>query len=184
MAKYTGKIYFESSDKARLADKRLRIVVDNNPLEPCYYADLVFEKAEDETMIPANALFTWKFDCNHEHEPIWFFTTVERCEKMVSKDPSYWTQEKLQWFADEEKKLYQDWWDGKVFGYVSETWNDAERKWDCIDALYGMYGVDDLMENIGDYLTNNDMLVCFNDTDHEELKYEFDNTEKCHNEFS
>ena len=183
MAKYAGKIYFESSDKARLADRRLRIVVDVNPLEPCDNEDLVFEKAEDETMIPTNALFTWKFDCNHEHEPIWFFTTAERCKEMVSKDPSYWTKEKLQHFAEIEKRLYQDWYDGKVFGFVSEVWNSATRKWDCTAAVYGMYGVDELMENIGDYLTNNDMLVCFNDAGHEELKYEFDNAEMFRNEF-
>ena len=63
---------------------RARIVKETYPNEPCVNEDLVFEKGEDEFLIPANALHKWKFVCNNEHEPIWFFTTAERCKKMVS----------------------------------------------------------------------------------------------------
>ena len=51
------RIYLKDSDKVRLADTRIRIVRESDPLEPCDNEDLVFEKAEDESYIPKNALF-------------------------------------------------------------------------------------------------------------------------------
>lgn len=174
------KIYLKDSDKARLANRRLRIVRETNPREPCDNEDLVFEKAEDESLIPANALLKWKFDCNHEHKPIWFFTTAERCKEMVSEDPSYWTKKKLEEFARIERRLYQDWWDGYVYGVIVEGWNTPQRKWVHINSCYGAYGSDSLIELLKDYIEE-DMVVCL---DSEDMKYEFDNTEKRVNEFN
>lgn len=174
------KIYLKDSDKVRLADCRVRIVKENNPLEPCDNEDLVFEKAEDESLIPANALHKWKFDCNNEHEPIWFFTTAERCKKMVSEDPSYWTLPKLIEFEKTEKKLYQDWWDGNVYGYIVEKWDDKQRKWIQVSSLWGMYGAEELMMNLAEETDGVSIPICI---DTEDMKYDFDNTEKKVNEF-
>ena len=44
----------KESDKVRLADYRARIVKESDPREPCDHEDLVFEKAEDESLIPAS----------------------------------------------------------------------------------------------------------------------------------
>ena len=175
------KIYLKDSDKVRLADCRVRIVKENNPLEPCDNEDLVFEKAEDESLIPANALHKWKFDCNNEHEPIWFFTTVERCVKLVSDNPFYWTFPKLIEFEKSERKLYQNWWDGHVYGYVIEKWVEKQRKWIHISSLWGMYGADSLMTCLFEDTDGFSIPICIDD---EEMKYEFENTEKKVNEFS
>lgn len=174
------RIYLKDSDKVRLADYRARIVREMNPREPCDNEDLVFRKVEDEHLIPANALYKWKFDCNFEHEPIWFFTTAERCKKMVSEDPSYWTLPKLEKLAEIEKRLYQDWWDGHVYGYIIEKWDEKRREWMTTSSLWGMYGAKDLFENLATETDGVNIPVCI---DNEDLKYDFDNTEKRVNEF-
>ena len=129
----------------------------------------------------------WKFDCNHEHEPIWFFTTAKRCKEMVSKDPSDWTKEKLIEFEKIERRLYQDWWEGHVYGIVVEKWDEKQRKWMTISSLWEMYGEKDVYDNLGneidllyDEVGRVNIPVCIDD---EEMKYEFDNVEKHPNEF-
>jgi len=174
------KIYLKDSDKARLAVVRIRIVREYNPLEPCDNEDLVFKKVEDEHLIPANALMKWKFDFNNEREPIWFYTTAERCKQMVSDDPSWWTQEKLAWFAEEEKKRYQDWWDGNVYGYIIEKWDAAKREWMQISSIWGMYGAKSLFDNLVSKTDGVRIPICI---DSKEMKYDFDNVEKKVNEF-
>lgn len=178
MSKFNSKIYLKDSDKARLANKRVRIVQEMDTREPCDNEDLVFEKAEDESLIPANALFKWSIEMTDG--PQWFFTTAERCKKMVSPDPSYWTFEKLQEFARIEKKLYENWRDGHVYGYIVEHWNDAKRKWETDKSLWGMYGAQDVIDNIADELDGYDILVC---VDEKWMKFEFDNVEHKPNEF-
>ena len=187
MSEFKPKIYLKDSDKARLADVRARIVRESNPREPCDNEDLVFRKVEDEHLIPANAIYKWKFDCNHEHEPIWFYTTAERCREMVSKDPFRWTLSKLKEFAEIERRLYQDWWDGYVYGIVVEKWDEKQRKWTNIGSRWGMYGAKDVYDNLGDEIDLHydevggaSIPVCVDD---EEMKYEFDNVEKKTNEF-
>lgn len=187
MSEFKPKIYLKYSDKVRLADYRARIVRVSDPCEPCNNEDLVFAKAEDESLIPKNALHKWKFDCGYEHEPIWFFTTAERCKKMVSDDPSYWTKEKLIEFEKIERRLYQDWWDGHVYGYIIEKWDEKRREWMQISSRWGMYGTKDLYDNLGntidllyDEVGRVNIPIC---VDEEEMKYEFDNVEKNINEF-
>lgn len=175
------KIYLKDSDKVRLADYRARIVKENNPLEPCDNEDLVFEKAEDESLIPANALHKWKFDPNNWREPIWFFTTAERCKEMVSEDPSYWTLPKLIEFEKTEKKLYYDWQNGHVYGYIVEKWDEKRREWMQTSSLWGMYGAEELMMNLVEETDGVSIPICIDD---EEMKYEFENTEKKVNEFN
>lgn len=174
------RIYLKDSDKVRLADYRARIVRETDPREPCDNEDLVFEKAEDESLIPKNALYKWKFDCNHEHEPIWFFTTAECCKKMVSVDPSYWTLPKLKKLAEIEKRLYQDWYDGHVYGYIIEKWDEKRREWMTTSSLWGMYGAKDLFDNLATETDGVNIPICI---DKEEMKYDFDNVEKKVNEF-
>ena len=175
------KIYLKGSDKVRLADYRARIVKETNPREPCYNEDLVFEKVEDESLIPANALHKWKFNPNNGYAPFWFFTTAERCKEMVSEDPSYWTLPKLIEFEKIEKRLYQDWWDGHVYGYIVEKWDEKRREWMQTSSLWGMYGTEELMLNLAEETDGVSIPICLDD---EDMKYDFDNTEKKVNEFN
>lgn len=172
------RIYLKDSDKVRLADYRARIVRKTNSREPCDNEDLVFEKAEDESLIPANALFKWNIEMIDG--PQWFFTTAERCKKMVSPDPSYWTFEKLQEFARIEKKLYENWRDGLVYGYIVEKWDVKRREWMTTSSLWGMYGADELLMHLAEETDGVGIPVC---VDEEEMKYEFDNVESKVNEF-
>lgn len=167
-------IYLKDSDKARLADCRVRIVRDSNPTEPCDNEDLVFEKAEDEDHIPKNALYKWKFH-PYGREPIWFFTTAKRCKKMVSKDPSCWTLPKLKKFAEIEHRLYEDWYNGRVYGYITEKWDEKQRWWTAVSSLYGLYGAKDLFDNLAAAKIDGVSIpVC---VDEEAMKYEFRNVE-------
>jgi hypothetical protein len=100
---------------------------------------------------------------------------------MVSKDPSYWTKEKLIEFEKIERKLYQDWYDGHVYGYIIEKWDEKRREWITTSSLWGMYGSEALLENLASETDGVNIPVCI---DSEEMKYEFDNTEKKVNEFS
>ena len=174
------RIYLKASDKVRMADYRARIVRETNPREPCDNEDLVFEKAEDESLIPTNALYKWKFQ-PYGHECIWFFTTAERCKEMVSEDPSYWTLPKLKEFAKAEHRLYQDWYDGHVYGYIIEKWDEKRREWMTTSSLWGMYGADELLLHLAEETDGVNIPVCI---DAEDMKYDFDNTEKRVNEFS
>ena len=175
------KIYLKDSDKVRLADYRARIVRETNPREPCDNEDLVFEKADGE--VPAEAIYTWYF----APMGVTFYTTPERCKKMVSEDPSYWTQKKLEEFAKIEGSLYRNWYDGHVYGIIIEKWDEKRREWTCIDSIWGIYGAKDVYAILGDEIDLHydevggaSIPVC---VDEEEMKYEFDNVEKKVNEF-
>ena len=175
------KIYLKDSDKVRLADYRARIVRESNPHEPCDNEDLVFEKADGE--VPAEAIYTWYF----APMGVTFYTTPERCKKMISEDPSYWTQKKLEEFAKIEGRLYRDWHDGHVYGIIIEKWDSKRREWNTISSLWGIYGEKDVYDNLGDEIDLHydevdgaSIPVCI---DEEEMKYEFDNVEKKINEF-
>ena len=172
------RIYLKDSDKVRLADYRARIVRETSPREPCDNEDLVFEKAEDESLIPSSSLFKWNIEM--ADGPQWFFTTAERCKEMVAEDPSYWTFEKLQEFARIEKKLYENWRDGHVYGYIIEKWDEKRREWMTTSSLWGMYGADELLLHLAEETDGVNIPVCI---DSEDMKYDFDNTEKRVNEF-
>jgi hypothetical protein len=172
-----SRIYLKDSDRARLADYRARIVKEIDPREPCDNEDLVFKKITYKSLIPNNAIFTWYFAPLN----VWFYTTAERCKEMVSEDTSYWTEEKLKEFAKIEGKLYREWWDGHVYGYIIEKWDEKRREWITTSSLWGMYGAEELFENLASETDGVNIPICINE---EDMKYEFDNCEKTINEFS
>lgn len=142
------KVFKLGSDDARLADRRVRIVREEQPDEPTEQFDLVFEKAEDEASIPKDAIYKWKFDCSFEHEPIWLFATEERCRKMVSPNPDDWTREKLAGFEKDERKLWQSWWDGDVFGWIREKWDPKKREFVHEASCGGYYGAGEILRAV------------------------------------
>ena len=100
---------------------------------------------------------------------------------MVSEDASYWTEEKLKKFAEIEGRLYRNWWDGHVYGYIIEKWDEKRREWMTTSSRWGMYGSEELLENLASETDGVNILIC---VDKEDMKYEFDNCEKAINEFS
>lgn len=181
------RIYLKDSDKVRLADCRARIIRESNPRRPDEHEDLVFVSDKKETFVPENVLMSYGVmfpDGTHET----FFTTPKRCREMVSDDPSYWTKEKLEHFADIEKKLWKHYLANEVYGYIIEKWNEKQREWIAISSTWGMYGAKDVYDNLGndidlfyDEVGGVSIPVCI---DEEDMKYEFDNCEKTINEFS
>lgn len=173
-----ARIYLKDSDKVRLADIRARIVREINPREPCDNEDLVFVKAYSQDDIPEDAIYIWNMWNGNDR--VYFYTTAERCKEMICIAPSCWTPEKLKHFADVEKKLYEDWLNGMVYGYVIEKWDEKRREWHVDESLWGMYGTNELLENLSEKTDGVSIPICLDD---EEMKYEFDNTEKNVNEF-
>jgi hypothetical protein len=175
-----SRIYFKDSDRVRLADYRARIVRESNPRRPDEHEDLVFVSDKKETYVPENVLMSYGVmfpDGTHET----FFTTAERCREMVSDDPSYWTKEKLEYFANVEKKLWKQYLANEVYGYVIEKWDENRREWVTTTSLWGMYGPEALLENLASETDGVNIPICINE---EDMKYEFDNCEKTINEFS
>ena len=172
---YAGKIYLKESDAARLANRRIRIVKDDGAREPCENEDLVFAKADCLEDVPNDALKAWQFAPLN----VWFYTTAERCKKMVAEDSSYWTPEKLDKFAEQEKKLYEDWFNGNVYGIIVEMWNARMRRFACVESVWGIYGEEELRATIPNY-DKPGTIICI---DSEEMKYDFDNVEMRVNEF-
>ena len=164
----TIKIFLEDSDKARLADNRVRIVRESNPREPRYNEDLVFAVATSKKSIPEDSLYTWQFDFDGKHDPLYFYATALRCRKMIADDPSYWTHEKLVWFAEQEKKLYKDWWEGKVYGLIFEEWSAEQRQFvpsTTYISTWGIYGEDALVDVLNDYddVKRGKFIICVSD---------------------
>lgn len=158
------KIYKTDSENARLANKRLRIVYDRSAERPDKMMDLVFTFTRDEEEVPNDAIYTWDWYDNSDGTTYHFYTTEDRCREMVVEDSSYWSEEKLEKFEEEERSLFEDWASGKVFGYVIEHWDEAQRKFVLEDSLWGMYGVDDLLDNIEDEIEGEDIVVCLDKT--------------------
>jgi len=168
-------IYLEQSDKARLANRRIRLVRDEGRREPQYDMDLVFVHDFKTNEIPDDAIYSWTF-YSPQNDPIHFYTTAERCKEMVSPDPSYWTKEKLAAIAKIEEKLYTHWDRGEVYGYIVEEWDETQRKWKFIDRSWGMYGEKALFDNLP--YKDGDIVCCA-----ENLKYNFENVEMKVNSF-
>lgn len=177
------RIYLKDSDKVRLANYRARIVRDTCPRRPDEYEDLVFVSDKKEKFIPEKVLMSWGLVPTQET----FFTTAERCKQMISPDPSYWTQEKLEFFKNAEMQIWRDWLASRVYGIIIEKWDEKRREWTCIDSTWGIYGKKDVYDNLGDEIDLHydevggaSIPVC---VDEEDMKYEFDNVEKKVNEF-
>lgn len=173
------KFFLESSTTARLADNRVRIVRESNPREPQFNEDLVFAVATSKKSIPEDSLYTWQFDFDGKRDPLYFYATALRCRKMIADDPSYWTHEKLVWFAEQEKKLYKDWWEGNVYGIVFEEWNPKQRKFETSKKLisnWGIYGEDALVDVLNDYndVKSGKFIICVGD----DVKGDFVNSTK------
>lgn len=172
------KIYLKDSDKARLADQRVRIVRESNPRSPEDNEDLVFVKVNNESDIPKNALHSWKLENNGD--TAFFWTDEDRCKRMVSGNPANYTEEKLKYFEEVERRLWTDWLHGNVYGYIVEKWDAAQRKWMQTSSLWGMYGAKDLFDNLATETDDINIPVCI---DNEDLKYDFKNVEMKPNQF-
>lgn len=67
-----------------------------------------------------------------------------------------------------------------MYGYIVEKWDNKRREWMQTSSCWGMYGAEELMLNLAEETDGVSIPICL---DTEDMKYEFENTEKKVNEF-
>lgn len=161
-----------SSEAARMADRRVRIVREDMPARPSAAMDLVFQEAESESSVPGDALYRWKLDGGPRGKPVWFFTTEDRCRRFGATPSGGWDQAALSDMAESEKKVWADWLDGNVFGWVAEAWDPARREFVAEDSCWGYYGLDEIYQVVEEEIVDfepepepgeKDLVVCADD---------------------
>ena len=140
------KLISENDREARLANKRVLIVKDGVCRAPDVSMDLIFHRGHGEV---------WGFKLRetygYEEE---VFTADRKKVDEESKACGHKTEvEKHEWLdgiKKAEAKMWQAWMDGEMYGVITQVWNAAERRWDCTDATYELFGWDDVVETLKD----------------------------------
>ena len=157
----------ENSREARLADFRLYIGREESWCPPSDNMDLVFTMA-DELDNPIH-----KFNVTaqiYKGDTITLGTTQEKLDKEFKG----LEVDKAEWLAKikaAEKKLWQDAVNGDVFWMAVQKWNADERKFECVDSLCMLYGIDDVKANVAEMQHINlvtaivDTTCCFDELD-------------------
>lgn len=136
----------ENSREARLADKRLLVMRDCLCKAPDDCMDLVFHNGNGD-------VFGFKLRENYGYETEVFTADRAKVEEK-SKACGHKTEaEKLAWLEETkeaEKKLWQAWMDGEVYGVIVQEWNDSERYWNIVDEHFDLFGWSKLVECLKD----------------------------------
>lgn len=140
------KFVSEKSREARLADKRLLIMKDGVCRAPDVSMDLIFHRGHGE-------VWGFKLRETYGYESEVFTADRAKVEKESkacghkNKDEMYkW----LDGIKEAEKKLWQAWMDGDMYGIVVQEWNAAERNWKVIDSIFEIFGWSDVVECLKD----------------------------------
>lgn len=140
------KLVSEYSREARLANKRLLIVKDGVCRAPDVSMDLIFHRGHGEVWG-----FKLKESYGYESE---VFTADRAKVDEESKACGHKTEaEKRAWLEgikEAEKKLWQAWMDGDMYGIVVQEWNASERNWNVVDATFEIFGWSDVVECLKD----------------------------------
>ncbi len=140
------KLVSEYSREARLANKRLLIVKDSVCRAPDVSMDLIFHRGHGEVWG-----FKLKETYGYESE---VFTADRAKVEEESKACGHKTEaEKRAWLEgikEAEKKLWQAWMDGDMYGIVIQEWNADERNWNVVDSIFEIFGWNDVVECLKD----------------------------------
>ena len=140
------KFVSEKSREARLANKRLLLMKDSTCCAPDINMELIFHRGHGEV---------WGFKLRetygYEEE---VFTADRKKVDEESKACGHKTEEeKCAWLEEirnAEKKLWQTWIDGEIYGIVIQEWNNDERSWKAVDANFELFGWNDVVECLKD----------------------------------
>ena len=140
------KLISENDREARLANKRIFIMKDGVCRAPDVSMDLIFHRGHGEV---------WGFKLRetygYEEE---VFTADRKKVEEESKACGHKTEEEkrawLEGIKNAEKKIWQAWMDGDMYGIVTQVWNEAEREWKCVDAQFEIFGWSDVVEVLKD----------------------------------
>lgn len=138
----------KSSREARLANVRLVLVKDvsGGCRAPDENMDLIFHRGHGE-------VWGFKLRETYGYETEVFTADRKKVEE-ESKACGHKTEaEKRAWLAgikDAEKKLWQAWMDGDVYGIVIERYNESERRFFCVNCQYEIYGWENVVACLKD----------------------------------
>ena len=136
------KFVSENSREARLANKRLLIVKDGLCRAPDVSMDLIFHRGHGEV---------WGFKLRESYGYETEVFTADRAKvEEESKACGHKTEaEKHAWLEgikEAEKKVWQAWMDGDMYGVVIQEWDGSERKWKVVDSAFELFGWNDVVE--------------------------------------
>ena len=140
------KFVSENSREARLADRRILVVKDCVCQAPDVSMDLIFHRGHGEV---------WGFKLRETYGYETEVFTADRAKvEEESKACGHKTEaEKRAWLEgikEAEKKLWQAWMDGDMYGVVVQEWDGSERRWNVVDSAFELFGWNDAVECIKD----------------------------------
>jgi hypothetical protein len=150
------KFISEKTKKARLANLRTLLIRDESCQAPDKFMDTIFHPGHGEV----HGFSVMSSDRNHFET---FTCTSEALQKEIDAMNFKSEEDKDKWLEDikaSEKKMWQAYFDGEVYGIIIQKWNDEEREFKMVDSLWGLYGFDDMKANIIDIVGKYD-IDCF-----------------------
>lgn len=150
------KLISVNDREARLANKRVFIMKDGVCRDPDVSMDLIFHRGHGEV---------WGFKLRetygYEEE---VFTADRKKVDEESKACGHKTEEEkrawLEGIKNAEKKIWQAWMDGDMYGVVTQIWNETEREWKCVDCQFEIFGWSDVVEVLKDMDKNGVEVYC------------------------
>lgn len=163
MALKKVKLLNANDTVARLADQRLIVVRDPSPRRPDEDQDLVFDQVVFDGEGPRGEIrgFTVKEYCGDGY--VTLSARKEKVEEEVAAcKKSVENFNEKQWLKKiraAEKKLWQCWMDGEVYGVVVQCWSPSERQWKCLECCYQLYGWEDVKNIAKEYSSNSSLAI-------------------------
>ena len=140
------KFISERDRAARLANVRLVLVKDLSCRAPDENSDLIFHRGHGE-------VWGFKLRETYGYETEVFTASKEKVEEESKACGHKNKAEMHKWLdgiKEAEKKMWQAWMDGEVYGIAIQKWDDTERQFRCIDCSYELYGWNDVVEALKD----------------------------------
>lgn len=152
----TVKFISENTREARLANRRVLLAIDETSMAPDKYMDTIFHPGHGEVFGFKVTSFDGQYSEVFTCDKVSLQKEIDAMNFKSEEDKDKW----LNGIKDSEKKMWQAYFDGKVYVIFIEEWNDKERCFKTVDALWGIYGFDDVKANIADFVGNY-VIDCF-----------------------
>lgn len=143
----------KTSDRAaRLADKRIRIVRDNDPREPHASSQMLFGILGGAYSIKIDDLNAELYNrprvFEREVDGFKIWTTSDRIDQLCGKDAKYhsdeWLESQIKGELDEVKEFLE----GHCYAIMVESWVPEEREWKIESSTYGYTGVKCVLDEV------------------------------------
>lgn len=150
------KFISEKTKKARLAHRRVLLILDASCQAPDKFMDTIYHPGHGEIfgfqVVSFDHQFSEIFTCNKAA----LQKEIDAMNFKSEEDKDKWLKD----IKEAEAKMWQSYYDEEVYGILIQEWNNEERQFKIVDSLWGMYGFDDVKANIIDVVGNYD-IDCF-----------------------